>query len=211
MQLVDLSHRMAAGMPVYPGDPEVHVARALTLGDDGVEVHLLHVGSQSGTHIDAPSHTVSGGRTVDQIKLSEVIGSALVLDGRTTQTEGVVAWSDVAAQIPAQCPARVLVATGWDKHWGTPVMTDHPAIDVELAERLWCRGVRLLGTDALSPDPTGGDGFPVHEVVLGQDGLIVENLTGLGPLVGQVVEVALVPVAWTGLDGSTIRAWARLP
>ena len=54
--LHDLSHPLRTGMPVYPGDPAVAVGPALTVDADGVNVLALHLGSQSGTHVDAPFH-----------------------------------------------------------------------------------------------------------------------------------------------------------
>ncbi|MFS4094222.1 hypothetical protein [Streptomyces sp. AF1A] len=41
-------------MPVHPGDPEVTIGPALRAPADGVNVLRLHLGSQSGTHVDAP-------------------------------------------------------------------------------------------------------------------------------------------------------------
>ncbi len=56
-ELIDLSVPIVTGMPVYPGDPEVDVSPALTAAESGVNVQRLHLGSQTGTHVDAPFHT----------------------------------------------------------------------------------------------------------------------------------------------------------
>ena len=77
MTLVDLSHPISHGMPVYPGDPAVGITPAATLAADGANVSLLQLGSHTGTHLDAPSHMVSGGRTVDRIDLSLLQGARL--------------------------------------------------------------------------------------------------------------------------------------
>ncbi|XVX19580.1 cyclase family protein [Actinomycetota bacterium] len=208
--LVDLSHPLSAGMPIYPGDPTVDVERALTIDTDVVEVHRLHLGTHSGTHLDAPSHTVPDGRTIEQVTLEETIGPALVLGVREAARDGLITWESIQPDTPDTVPSRVFISTGWDAHWGTPKMTEHPGLSPRLVQELWERGMRLLGVDCLSPDPTGGETLPVHDVVLGQDGLIVENLRGLTPLIGSVVDVSVVPMAWTGLDGSPIRAWAQV-
>lgn len=199
MSIVDLSVPVHTGMPIYPGDPEVSISPALTIPESGVEVHSLHLGTHSGTHLDAPSHTLAGGRTVGDIALDRLVGPTLVLDGRNP------------VALPESVPERVLICVGWDKHWGSERMTAHPAQPLELVEQLWARGMRLLGVDCLSPDPTPGDGdFPVHAFVLGQDGLIVENLRGLAPLIGRTVTTAMVPLRLDGLDGSPVRAWAQV-
>ena len=39
----------------------------------------LDMGSHTGTHVDAPAHTVAGGRTMADVSLDELVGEALVL------------------------------------------------------------------------------------------------------------------------------------
>jgi len=75
----DLSHPLHSGMQVYPGDPGVDFAPALELERDGAAVTELHLGSHTGTHVDAPAHTVAGGRTMDRVSLDELVGEALVI------------------------------------------------------------------------------------------------------------------------------------
>ena len=71
--------------------------------------------------------------------------------------------------------------------------------------------MHVLGVDTLSPDPTDPHGtseFPVHEVVLGGDGLIVENLTGLDGLPTRV-RIGVFPLR-LAVDGAPARAVAFL-
>ena len=81
----DLTHPLTTGMPVYPGDPEVEIAEALTLPADGCSVRSLHLGSHSGTHVDALAHIIPGGRTIDQVSPEELMGDAVVLYLRTSR------------------------------------------------------------------------------------------------------------------------------
>ncbi|WP_210505957.1 cyclase family protein [Naasia sp. SYSU D00057] len=204
----DLSHPLATGMQVYPGDPEVHLQAALELERDGVAVTALRFGSHTGTHIDAPSHTISGGRTLDRVGLDELVGDALVLhvpglaDGATVTTEDL-------GDLPDRVPPIVVLDLGWARHFGTARALAHPAVGVEVARLLVDRGMRVLGVDTLSPDPTGPEGggdFPVHEVVLGADGLIVENLAGLDGLPTRT-RIGIFPLRLAG-DGAPVRAVA---
>ena len=68
--------------------------------------------------------------------------------------------------------------------------------------------MHILAVDTLSPDLTeaGSTDFPVHEVVLGGDGLIVENLTGLDGLPVHV-RLGFFPLRLAG-DGAPVRAVA---
>jgi kynurenine formamidase len=47
----------------------------------------------------------------------------------------------------------VLVATGWDEHWGTPTyLSDNPFLTAAAAERLVEAGAALIGIDSLNDD-----------------------------------------------------------
>ncbi|MBK0419675.1 cyclase family protein [Leucobacter sp. CSA1] len=211
MTLVDLSRPVTSGMPVYPGDPEVRIDEALDIETDGVAVASLRMGSHTGTHLDAPSHSIAGGRTVDRIPLDLLCGEARVLRASSVGPgEGIVA-DHLDAPLPAELPRIVLLGTGWDRAFGTPEALQHPHLAVEFARRLWDRGARVLGVDTFSPDPTdpAATAMPVHEFWLGGDGVIVENLTGLLALPDRV-EAALLPLRLAGVDGSPVRAVARI-
>jgi arylformamidase len=60
--IYDLTRTLAEGMPVYPGDPQVRIDMIAT---PPWQVSALHLGSHSGTHLDAPSHYIAGGRSID--------------------------------------------------------------------------------------------------------------------------------------------------
>ena len=214
MPHIDLSLPVLTGMPVYPGDPEVSATPALTLERDGVAVSRLDLGSHTGTHLDAPSHSIAGGRTVDEIPLDLLAGPACVLRASVGAGERI-GLEQILNEIPDHLPAIVCIATGWDEQFNSPLRTAHPHLAVELVRELWSRGARVLGVDTLSPDPTAGNsgpcapGMPVHEFWLGHDGVIIENLARLTSL-PDLVDMTLVPLRLVGGDGSPIRAFARL-
>jgi kynurenine formamidase len=205
----ELSHRISDGMQVYPGDPGVSVESALTVNEDGVDVSLLHLGSHTGTHLDAPSHTVTGGRTTGSITLDELVGDALLVHLPALSPHASYGLAEITAalgELPPAVPAIVIMDTGWAQHFGTDEALAHPALAPDAATELMRRGMRLLAVDTLSPDPTGegSTDFPVHEVLLGSDGLIVENITGLVGL-PQRLRVGFFPLA-IDADGAPVRA-----
>ncbi|MDF2574502.1 MAG: hypothetical protein K0S05_1414 [Agromyces sp.] len=204
----DLSHPLHSGMQVYPGDPGVDFAPALELERDGAAVTELHLGSHTGTHIDAPAHTVAGGRTMDRVSLDELVGEALVIRVPGLGDHATIGVDDLG-ELPSRVPSIVVIDTGWARHFGTERALAHPALGVEAARLLVTRGMHVLGVDTLSPDPTDAAGttdFPVHEVVLGGDGLIIENLTGLEGLPARV-RIGVFPLR-LAVDGAPVRAVA---
>jgi len=204
--LIDLSHPIRDGMPVYPGDPEVRITLALTLDLDGAAVDRVCLGSHTGTHIDAPAHTVPGGRTMADISLDELVGEAIVLRSRAANGYGLTDLTCDGDPVPDTLPRIVLIDTGWAAKFDTADAAQHPYLDPAAAEELWRRGMRVLAVDTPSPDPTGAEGIPVHDLVLGHDGLIVENVANLDRLPSRV-RVGFFPLALQG-DGAPVRAVA---
>ncbi|GAA2431616.1 cyclase family protein [Streptomyces macrosporus] len=213
MRIVDLSVPLTTGMPVYPGDPRVTVAPALRVADDGVNVLHLDMGSQSGTHVDAPFHIDDALPTLDRLPLERFWGEAVVVDARGADPRSPL--GPALFEGRARAGAIVLVATGWSRHWGTDAYLDHPYLTREAAEFLVAAGVRTVGVDALSVDPTPCDDFPAHRVLCGAHAVIAENLAGLDPLLdaqaaGEPVEVSLLPLRLPAADGAPVRAVARV-
>ena len=208
-RLVDLSHELATGMPVYPGDPVVE------LGDAAVgepwRVSRLALGSHSGTHIDAAAHYVRGGRTIDEYPLERFVLPAVV--AIITAGAGEEIGRDVLGAALALLPAggALLLATGWDRHWGGAGMLDHPWLGAEACGAIVAAGVGLVGTDAFNVDDSAAGTTHAHEILLGADVLIVENLRRLSEFsilaAGRTAHCAFVPLRLAGGDGSPIRAY----
>lgn len=117
-------------MQVFPGDPDVQLPHALSLNEDGVAVTSIRMGSHTGTHLDAPSHTIEGGRTTSDVLLDELIGETLVLHFPGLAAGEDITWEQIVGQAGDTVPPIVLLATGWDKHFGTQAYFDHPASPV---------------------------------------------------------------------------------
>ena len=211
-RLVDLSHPVHDGMPVYPGDPDVRTSPATTVAEHGYNVLHLQMGSQSGTHVDAPYHFLEDGARIDELPLELFLGPARVVDVRGKPPRGRIGWDDLAPHAEHLTPGRLLVLqTGWDEHWGTPAYAAHPYLTGEAADRVVAAGVRTVAIDALSLDETAaaGDpvgGFPAHDAVLGAGGVIVENLCGLAALSTASPVLSVLPLRLAAADGAPVRA-----
>ncbi|MFC5752822.1 cyclase family protein [Actinomadura rugatobispora] len=217
VELVDLSVPILSGMPVYPGDPEVVVTPALTVTNSGVNVRRLHLGSQTGTHVDAPYHVDDALPRLEHLPLERFTGPAVVADARGLPPRTPIGPEVLPGGLE---PGTVLlIATGWSRHWGTDAYLAHPYPTVETAEAIVAAGVRTVGIDALSVDrtpPPGDDAFSldVHRVLCGAQAVIAENLTALDRLLdaqaaGRPVEVSLFPLRLEG-DGAPTRAIAKI-
>ncbi|TDC61879.1 cyclase family protein [Actinomadura sp. GC306] len=218
VELLDLSVPIVTGMPVYPGDPAVAVVPALTAAEAGVNVLALHMGSQSGTHVDAPFHIDDAFPRLDELPLTRFTGPAVVMDVRGLPLRAAIGPESLPAGLEAG--VVLLIATGWSDRWGSDDYLGHPYLAPETAEAVVASGVRTVCIDALSVDrtaPPGSDEFSLaaHRVLCGAGAVVGENLTGLGRVVeaqdsGCAIEVSLFPIALSGADGAPARAVARV-
>jgi arylformamidase len=213
--LVDLSVPLASGMTVFPGDPDVEIAPALTIDRDGVNVLALHIGSQSGTHVDAPYHVIEHGSRLDDLPLDRFFGPAIVADVRGVGPEAPITPSDLEPVLGSLRPGVILLLhTGWSRHLDDYARyRTHPWLSVEAARAVASSGVRTIGIDALNIDATPEDlgalRFDAHRPILQADGVIVENLTSLEALERlHDPIVSVLPLHLPGSDGAPVRAVA---
>ena len=212
--IVDLSHPLDDDTPVYPGDPVARFEPATTIDEHGYNVLHVRMGSQTGTHVDAPFHFLADGARIDELPLELFLGPAVVADVRGRAPRAAITWADLAPVADRLGPGRMLLLrTGWDAHWGSDAYFDHPFLDGDAAERVVAAGIRTIGLDALSLDETvlGGEpagGFAAHFAVLGAGGVIIENLTNLSAVRSPEPVVSVLPLRLAGADGAPVRAVA---
>lgn len=211
MQTVDLTHPLETDVPVYPGTEPIDVEPSAIRERDGYRTTRLDLDSHAGTHVDAPAHLTDGPSldafsperfrfeaatvSVPSAEPNAPIGLDRIRDALTASPEGIDA---------------VLVATGWDRHWGSKRYLEHPHLDPAVGDWLADHDCDL-GIDAINPDPTPTgpepveSGFPVHEALFERERLIVENLTGLAALPDRV-ELHAYPLRFEDADASPVRA-----
>lgn len=123
-RIVDLTHTFRPGIPHWPGFPNERVKAIDTYAHDGfLAQEFTHVG-QWGTHVDAPAHFAPGGKTVDEIPVSELIMPLVVIDVHVQAARNpdyvlsmrdIRAWERAHGPIPAG--AFVAMRTDWSKRW----------------------------------------------------------------------------------------------
>jgi kynurenine formamidase len=213
-RVIDLSHRVDEGTQVYPGDPAVRLEPATTIAADGVNVLNVHIGSHSGTHVDAPYHFVENGERIDTMDVRLFFGRAVVMDVRDKGPREWITIEDLRPYEGRLSEGVVAVLrTGWDEHYGTARYYDHPFLDRRAAQLMVDAGVRTVAIDALNVDETvlegpHPEGYPVHHLILGAGGVIAENLTSLEAVDFPNPFLSLLPVKLGGSDGAPVRAVA---
>lgn len=176
---------------VYPGDPAPvrEVLGDMSKGDT-VNLTAFSMCAHNGTHIDAPSHFLVNGKTVDQLDPATFLGYCYV-----TRHEGDVTAADATAILQKAAALdtseRILIA-------GKATVT-------EGAARVFAKAsVKLLGNESQTVGPEDAP-MAVHLILLGADVVLLE-----GAVLTHVPEgryfLSAAPLNLGGCEGAPCRA-----
>ena len=207
--LIDMTHTITQEIPIFPGTPVPALAPACTLTRDGFRETLLTFSSR--THMDAPAHLLQDGRTLDDMPMSQFSGRATVLD--VSQEGPVITEEFLRANYEAiHCADFILFYTGWEGRWGTEGFLEDafPVPDEAAARYLVSRGLKGVGTDAISIDRMSDSHLPIHHILLKDSVVSIENLC-LKKVRGRKDFLFFaLPMKFEDADGAPVRAFAEL-
>ena len=208
--LIDMTHTITPEIPICPGDPAPAFTKSATLTKDGFRTTSLSLCSHTGTHMDAPSHLLRDGRSLDQMPMSQFSGRATVLD---VSGEGpVITEAFLQSNYEAiYCADYILFYTGWENRWATGDYLEDafPVPDEAAARYLVSRGLKGVGTDAASIDRLTGP-RTVHTTLMKSGAVILESLC-LKKVRGRKDFLFFaLPMKIQDADGAPIRAFAEL-
>jgi arylformamidase len=146
---IDVTIPISQDMAIFRGDPPVELdAVSSVKKGDPCNVTGICMGSHTGTHVDAPSHFFSSGKTVDEIPLDLFIGPARVFQMRGHKSIS----RDLLESLDMEGCSRVLFKTDHsyllDRY--TRFRPDYVHLSVDACGFLVQKGVRLVGIDSFS-------------------------------------------------------------
>jgi len=162
-------------MPSYPGDPEPELLQTAFAAKDGYNDFRVKTGMHVGTHMDAPLHMLKNGKRLSEYLPEYFFRACTLIDARSKKID-----ASLLKSATVEKGSAVLVMTGWYETFGTSkYFESYPEVTRSFAEKIISLGVKIIGTDTPSPDRAP---FSVHKLLLGNDVLIIENLTNLNAL-----------------------------
>ncbi len=224
-RVIDLSHRIRAGLVTYPGLPAPEITPHLTREQSravyapGTEfaMDVITMVGNTGTYLDSPYHRYADGGDLASLDLAGLVG----LEAEVLHLTDLARGADGGAGrgIPAEVFAdrdvagrAVLLHTGWDAHFGTPAYAKGaPFLTEAGAHRLVEAGAALVGIDSLNIDDTESGGTrPAHSLLLAAGIPVVEHLTRLGELPARGARFTAAPPAVEGFGTFPVRAFAEV-
>ena len=211
MRIVDLSHHLANGMPLYPGIPDPSFTDIASVETDGYAMSTYKLLNHIGTHVDAPAHQIAGGDTLDEIPLERLVTDAVVVDV-SGNGGGPLSVADVEPHLAKIREGDLLLLHSDNaRNWGSEAYwTGWRYPDADASRRLVETGLSGVGFDGPSPDPVDTTTFDLHKIWLGAGRLIIENMTNLGEL-PERVQVVVAPMKVRAANGAPARIFAFVP
>jgi arylformamidase len=192
-------------MPVYPGDPPVAFRAHNTIANDAYRVTEVRFGTHAGTHVDAPSHFLETGASVDDMPLAALIGPARVIDLSDVPPGALIGRERLGAVASGE---RLLLRTDWCRRFGEPAYYEEfPSLAENTVRELANTRVAVLGLETPSLCADHVADAAAHRELLGTGVVIIEGLAALAVLPERVWLIAL-PLRLVGLDGSPCRVIA---
>lgn len=207
MRVIDLSHIIKTNMTTYTKDEKPEIYNIATIEKDGFNEKSLNIYTHTGTHIDAPSHMINKGKTIDEFNINEFIGIAIIIDISSIKEvtlKEIMKYEDKIIN----CDFLIL-KTGYEKYWGTKeYFNNYPSLTEEAAKWICDFNLKGIGIDAISIDKFDSIDFEIHNIILSRGKLIIENLTNLDIINREEFTLVATPLKIEDGDGSPVRAVA---
>ncbi len=205
---IDVSIPLQTGVIHWPGDPEPILERLLDM-DQGEEANVtfLKMSAHTGTHIDAGSHFLAGGTTLDEFPFDTGIGPAHVIE---VQGEALRIGPEELSRHRIERGDRLLLKTRNSRRawYRQDFDQDFASLSAEGAKYLAELGIRMVGIDCLSIGAWEADGADTHRILLRAGVWILEGLS-LETLPPGYYDLICLPLRIAGSDGAPARAIIR--
>ncbi len=206
MGMIDISYPFYMGMTIYPSNPKYEMNNVSNIETgDLCNIGRLVMGTHTGTHVDAPAHFISHGRTIDQIELDEMNGEVFVVDSTGLRS----------------IDERFLIEKGVEKYHiilfktdnsaryaGKNILDDYTTLTYSAAEFLIKTNMRMVGIDYMTieiPHCHRETEKSIHKTILGNDRIILEAINLNNVKEGRY-RLNCFPLCINGADGCPVRA-----
>lgn len=209
MKIIDLSQLIHAEMPVYPGAAQPQFQQIARVETNGFRVANATMNYHVGTHMDAPAHMVANGKALDEFSVDHFAGKAAIADFTDWSSETINLAAIRNFEPILHHVEFLLFKTGWSEHWGSEqYFENYPTLTSEAAQWLTRFPLKGIGLDAISIDPITSTDFEIHQILLGKEILIVENLNNLNAIDVDFFDFFSMPLWIKNADASPVRAVA---
>lgn len=204
---IDITVPLKNGMVFWPNNPSFHLDRVRDMSKgNSSNVSVITMGSHTGTHVDAPSHSLPDAKGVDGVDLASLIGVARVIeikDSESIKPEELKRNGICSGE-------RILFKTkNSGRVWKQDSFTeDFVYLTAEGAQFLAAAGIVTMGLDYLSIGGYKKNGRETHRILFEAGISVIEGLD-LSSVNPGPYEFICLPLKISGADGAPARAILR--
>jgi arylformamidase len=201
----DISVSLGGESIDFPGDTPYRRKMVQTLASgDECNLSEITMSAHAGTHLDAPYHFVSGGKTIDQYPVERCVFKALVVHVQNR----VSIEPDALEGLDIQSGEAIIFKTcNSTKGLVTKGVFEEKFVYLSEKGAEWClrKKVGLVGIDYITIEQHGSRGSPVHQRILGEGIPILEGANLRDVPEGRYTLYAF-PLKIQGGEGAPVRA-----
>lgn len=116
-KLYDLSQPLNADCSFWPFYPPFEVKYFKRKSEHGVNAQYIQTSNHMGTHLDAPKHFVTNGKTIDQLPLEWLYGPGVIVDLSDMLDDlDIFRPEDIEKRVEVRDGDILIIHTGWHKY-----------------------------------------------------------------------------------------------
>jgi kynurenine formamidase len=227
--VVDLSHVISPGIPLWPGDPPVVFTTVATFPEDGYYLRKFEIGEHSATHMNAPNSFVEGNtQAITSYSPRQRVVPAVVIDVREKcaadadyqlSKRDVLDWEARNGRIAKG--SFVIMFTGWEDRWGDPTAFINQDAEGNLhfpgfakATTMWlvkARKIAGVGIDTHGVDPGLDTSYATNTEMAMTHKIAIECMANLDKLPPTGATLILAPLQLKDGSGSPLDIIALVP
>ena len=198
-RVVDISRKLVPGEPTntYGWKRRLELSRIVFPDQPHQIAHDLTIMSHAGSHIETPSHYQFGeGMNIASYPAETFVGSAVLVEVTHRAPRGSVTVQDLEDATGGDVrPGDILIV------WGRYQPEDRPRINLAAAHWIVDHKIKMIGFDSVD-----GIDDDAHDVILGNNIPMLEDIVNLQEVHGKRVFLAALPPPIEGLDSCPVRA-----
>lgn len=207
--IIDLTREIRDDTKVFPGSPLPKFITWTKMDVHQYHSEVIFMSTHTGTHMDAPSHFVNKGSSIDQITVSRFISNAILIRIKKGLDQLITKSDIVASNATIGQGDTIVFSTSWENEIDKDHYFSHsPGLSEDAANYLVDKKVNAVCIDSPSIDRGTDNNFPVHKILLSNQVLVVENMCNLEKLQDQYFSLIVTPLKLSGASGSPVRAIA---
>ena len=200
--MIDISWPITNQSTTYKNKNKISITKINSFHIDGVRESQININAHTGTHIDAPSHFVQSGVSIDKLSLNSVVGPCHVID--FTEKTDCITDLDLKHHTITTNDIILLKTKNSSLHPEDPFDNDFIYLHKSGAQYLAHKKIKSVGIDYLGIERSQPE-HDTHKILLSNNIPIIEGLR-LAHVEAGTYTLYCLPLNILNVEGAPARA-----